>query len=180
MPIVYDHFEQNLRDIYAIATDAGAKLVLSTVPVNLKDSAPFASMHRPDLNEAQLTEWDAYYQRGIDSQKAGECDDAVRHYLSAAGIDGGYADLHFRLGSCYLALNDVADARRHYLLARELDALRFRADAGINEAIRQVAAEWMDPHRGSVLLVDAERAFAKSRHTVGGLPATSCSGNMFT
>ena len=184
MPIVYDHFEQNLRDISAIATDAGAKLVLSTVPVNLKDSAPFASMHRPDLNEAQLTEWDAYYQRGIDSQKAGEYDDAVRHYLSATGIDGGYADLHFRLGSCYLALNDVDDARRHYLLARELDALRFRADAGINEAIRQVAAEWMDPHsaakvgspssalrrRRGVLLVDAERAFAKTRHTVAGLP----------
>jgi hypothetical protein len=46
---VYEHFRRNMRDIIAVARDSGARVLISTVPVNLKDSAPFASLHRADL-----------------------------------------------------------------------------------------------------------------------------------
>jgi len=45
----YDHFEGNLLDIQRIAQQNGIPLVLSTVGVNLKDCAPFASLHAADL-----------------------------------------------------------------------------------------------------------------------------------
>ena len=39
---VYSNFEKNLKDIIAAGQNSGAKIVLSTVGVNLKDCAPFA------------------------------------------------------------------------------------------------------------------------------------------
>src|SRR6202044_244084 len=49
---VYRNFESNLRDIIGVATAAGARTVLCTVASNLKDCAPFLSLHRPGLTEA--------------------------------------------------------------------------------------------------------------------------------
>jgi hypothetical protein len=41
MAFVYEHYEQNLRDIIATLNAKGMHVVLSTVPVNLRQSAPF-------------------------------------------------------------------------------------------------------------------------------------------
>ena len=49
MPRVYAHFERNLRDMVRVGQDSGARIILCTVASNLKDCAPFASLHRADL-----------------------------------------------------------------------------------------------------------------------------------
>jgi len=61
---VYENFEKNLEDIIAAGESSGAKVVLSTVAVNLKDCAPFASLHRTDLSEAQLNDWQRHFETG--------------------------------------------------------------------------------------------------------------------
>ena len=136
---VHEHFRENLEDIMGVALKAGAQVVLSTVGVNLRDSAPFASLHRRDSTEAEKTEWDALYRAGIDFEARGELRRAVEKYLAAARLDETYADLQYRLGRCNLALGQDAEARRRYILAREFDTLRFRADSRINEIIRSAA-----------------------------------------
>ena len=45
---VYDSFAKNLTDIIRLGHESGAGIVVSTVAVNLKDCAPFASQHRAD------------------------------------------------------------------------------------------------------------------------------------
>jgi len=152
--VVYDHFRRNLADICEAGRSRGAGVILCTVPVNLRHCAPFISAHRPGLSSPRLDEWAGRYEQGVAHEAAAQYDQALEHYAACLAIDDRYAGLHFRLGRCYLAAEQPDKARVHFAQARELDALRFRADAAINDAIRQVAAE-----HDSARLVDVERAF---------------------
>ena len=166
MAIVYDHFQRNLNDIVRTGTEAGVKVLLSTVASNLKDCAPFASQHRRDLPPAQVAEWEKRYQAGVSAEGAGKNAEAIAAFGLAAQIDAGYADLQYRWGRCCAALSQFDDARPHFVLARDNDALRFRADTRINETIRQTAK---DQQKEGVFLVDAAADLArKSPHGIPG------------
>jgi hypothetical protein len=62
MKHVYENFESNLRDTIGVARKAGAMVLVSTVATNLKDCAPFASMHGDDLGQDALRSWAALVQ----------------------------------------------------------------------------------------------------------------------
>lgn len=139
METVYRHFEQNLVDLSRMAQREGIPVVISTVGANLKDSAPFASMHRSGLSEEDVEKWETLVQEGKVLREQGKYAQAVERFLQAASIDPDYAELHYRLGKCYWAMWDFDTARAHYRKALELDTLRFRADKRINDIIRRVA-----------------------------------------
>ena len=160
-------FRANLTDICRVALRAGVRVILFTVPVNLLDNPPFASVHRRDLSASERSRWEAIYGSAIELDRAGEYSQAVEKYLEAAKLDDRFAELHYRLGRCLLALKQRQEARQHYVLARDLDALRFRADSAINRIIREVAAGMLP--QGAQLL-DAELAFAQSQKTENDLP----------
>jgi tetratricopeptide (TPR) repeat protein len=164
---VYDNFRANLVDICGIARQAGAKVVLSTVAVNLKDCPPFASRHRSDLSSEELASWKALYQEGVDLEDKGKRKEAIVKYEAAAKIDDRFAELAFRRGRCLAALGRSKEAGDQFVLARDLDALRFRADSRINAVIREVAAE---QEAAGVRLADAERLFAESDLADSGIP----------
>jgi tetratricopeptide (TPR) repeat protein len=164
--IVYRHFQKNLQDIRRLACKSGVNIIFCTVPSNLKDSPPFASLHRPNLTDIEKKSWEELYQQGVAYESAGKYAEAVKRYLKAAEIDDSYADLQFRLGRCYWAMSEYDKARERYIRARELDTLRFRADNRINEIIRNVAC---DRTAEGVYLLDAVRTFEKnSPHEIPG------------
>jgi lysophospholipase L1-like esterase len=161
----YDNFGSNLRDIIAVARKAGAQVLLSTIATNVKDCAPFASLHGEGIRQEQLHQWELLVQKGEASEKSGFPRDALKAYLAAAEIDFRYAELQFRIARCLWVIGDFNHARERYLLAEELDTLRFRADLGVNATIRSVAA---NAGRG-VELVDTNAIFAQeSEHGVPG------------
>jgi tetratricopeptide (TPR) repeat protein len=164
---VYSHFRRNLEDICRTAREAGAPAIISTVAVNLRDCPPLASVHRPGLDEAALTQWETAYQAGAMRELAQQWDEALAQYRAAAAIDYRYADLEFRTARCLAAAGRPAEAREHYVRARDLDALRFRADGRINEIIRDVARPGRET---GVDFLDAERAFAEADPTGCGSP----------
>jgi len=165
----YSHFRRNLEDICRAAEHAGAHTILCTVATNLRDCPPFASSHRPGLTTEQQRNWDAVHKEGLVAETQGKHGEALAAYLRAAEIDGSYAELQFRLGSCYELLGDYEEAKARYIRGRDLDTLRFRADTQINEVIRTVA-EQRKSH--SVQLADAVAVVdANSPH---GLPGEGC------
>jgi len=164
---VYTHFAKNLTDIIATAQDSGAKVIVCTVATNLKDNPPFASRHRQDLTPAQESQWEENYNKGLAIEAEGEYREAINAYLQAAQIDDNYADLNFRLGRCYLRLNKHEEARQYYIKARDLDALRFRADSQINRIIRKKAS---GRENEGVYLVDAEHYFEINKRTDSKIP----------
>ncbi len=157
LPPVYGHFADNLRDICRVFRNRGAQVILCTLGANLRDCPPFASQHGRGLSAGRLLEWEELYARGGEKENAGDVAGALDLYLDAADIDGAYADLHFRMGRCAWLLGDYERSRQFFLRARELDTLRFRADAEINRRLRETAAGLEG--RG-VYLVDVEKAFA--------------------
>jgi len=152
---VYENFGQNLRDIIAAGRNSGSKIVVSTVAVNLKDCAPFASLHRPDLSESHLNEWQRCFDAGAKTQADGDFRQASTDYDQAEQIDDRFAELRFRRGQCALALQEAGVAQKEFAAARDLDALRFRCDSRLNDIIRRQAA-------GGVALADGEQALAEA------------------
>jgi len=156
MKYAYANFEANLRETVAVARAAGARVIVSTVATNLKDCAPFASMHRDGLSQDDLRLWTAFVQQGSDLENARSFAEALKAYQAAAKIDDQYAELEFRMARSLWMLGDSAAAREHFQRSRDLDTLRFRADSRINDINRSVAASAQGAE-----LVDADAIFSR-------------------
>jgi tetratricopeptide (TPR) repeat protein len=163
---VHEHFRANLTAILDDGEKAGARLLLSTVASNLKDCAPFASLPRPGLAPEARSRWETLYAAGVKAQEEQRHAEALIPFQQALEMDDQYADLHFRLGQVFWALERFDEARACLVKARDADALRFRPDTQINATIRQMAAA----RGGRLDLVDAEEVLSqRSPHrTVGG------------
>src|SRR5207248_3022755 len=147
---VYANFESNLNDIIKLAQDSGIRTVLSTVAVNVK-GAPFASLHSPDFPEGARDQWEQIRRQAefaIDRGDGGEAETLLKRALA---LDTEFAETHYLLGNVFENRGELPAARREFLLALQLDALRFRADERINEIIRTLARRTPS----TVTLVDA-------------------------
>jgi len=161
----YANFKANLEDILRAAHKADVPVILSTMAVNLKQCAPFASMHAADLNTNQESDWNRIYETGVDLENENSNRQALAFYQKAAAIDPQFADLQYRMGGCELALTNDEAARKDLEQARDDDALDFRADTRINSAIREAASR----HAGQgVYFLDAAGALAQ--HSPQGIP----------
>jgi tetratricopeptide (TPR) repeat protein len=154
---VYHHFKKNLSDILEAGRRAGIPVILCSVATNLKDCAPFASLHEPGISEAALAQWQAAYEQGIASEREGDFAGAAVHYKRASGLDAHHADLTFRMARANLKLGQVEQARRQFIEARDRDALQFRTDSQLNAIIRASASDYADQ---GVRFLDAEALLA--------------------
>ena len=167
-----ENFRANLDDILDAAAASGAKTILSTVAVNLKDCPPLASSHRPNLSAGDLQKWEAAVNEGEDLERSGQFDKAVAKYLEAAAIDDHFAELHFRLARCYWSKQDWARGKEQFALARDWDAMQFRTDSRLNLIIRETAAA---RSQNGVLLLDSEKNLSESDLSDHNVPG----GNLF-
>lgn len=151
--VVLDHFKANLQAILAEGAAAGAKVILSTVPVNLRDCGPFASGHGPGY-AANAQAWDDAYANAKKLLQSKVFDAALAEFQKAAEIDPDHAELRFLLGQTHLLLQEPDKAMGHLRAACDLDALPFRATTPINQAIRAAA-----PNAPGAVLVDNDALF---------------------
>jgi hypothetical protein len=73
MESVYDHYEDNLVSIIETLRGKGMHVVLSSVPVNVRHSAPFLSVHRRGMSQDQLDQWRESTREGAQSSTGLEC-----------------------------------------------------------------------------------------------------------
>jgi tetratricopeptide (TPR) repeat protein len=154
-----ENFAKNLEDILRAGRNAAVPVILSTVASNLKDCAPFASLHKPGLSLDGQAAWESDYRAGIAAQKEGDCARALKAFAEAAVTDQDFAELFFRRGHCDLATSNIAEAKLDFERARDLDALGFRADGPINRIIKEAAARHA---QSGVWLVNAEDGLSAS------------------
>jgi tetratricopeptide (TPR) repeat protein len=155
---VYANFAGNLQGMLKCALDSGAGVILNTVAVNLHDSPPFASLPNKLLTPADRARFDELFQSAVKAQISGDWPRAVGLFGQALQIDEGFAEAHYRRAFCLERIGQLQEARKHYQMACDTDALPFRTDSRINASIREAAGR----HAGDrVLLVDAPVALAK-------------------
>jgi len=156
MQYAYSNFERNLKDTVEIARRTGARVIVSTVATNLKDCGPFSSLHRENLAPEELRSWMTLVQQGKEFEAARSYPEALQAYQAATKIDDQFAELEFRMARSLWIQGDYDGAKQHFLRARDLDTLRFRADSRINAINRSVASSTTGAE-----LVDAEALFSK-------------------
>jgi tetratricopeptide (TPR) repeat protein len=153
--VVYRNFQENLQDIAQTGLDSGARVLLSTVPVNLKDCPPFASMHSVGVSSANCAACDTSYREGCLAEQRGNFVEAAQQFEQAAKLDPFLAELQYQWAIASMKSSRFDAAREHFQRACDYDALPFRATSRINEIIRQTANG-----KGTSLL-DADVAFTR-------------------
>ena len=175
---VYRNFRVNLERICRHGLEAGAGVILSTVAVNLRDCPPLGSLHRSGLTPLQKQQWEQLRREGIRLETAGNPLRARSCYQKALAIDEHYAETHFRAARCHLRAGELDAAKRHFALARDWDALPFRADSRINTIIREVAGKLStegpkSTDQGgshSFHLLEIDQSLAESEPCTDGIP----------
>ena len=137
--MVYHNFNRNLQDIVKAGLDSGAKVLLSTVAVTLKDCPPFASTDVTNLSAADATAYDKALADATSAESKGDFAAALPQLEAAAKSFPQSAELQFHLGLCALQISNAPAARAHFQSACDLDTLPFRADTRINGMIAQMA-----------------------------------------
>src|ERR1035437_9440051 len=154
---VYNNFERNLAEILNAGLASGTKVVLSTVPVNLKDCPPFGSLSQDGLSPADRSAYEKFCQDGAAAEAQGRFTDAQSDFQLATGLCPQAAEAQFQLATCLLHLTNGTAAGQHFQKALDADTLPFRADTRINESIRAAARK----HAGeSLVLCDAAEALS--------------------
>jgi tetratricopeptide (TPR) repeat protein len=140
--VVYQNFERNLNDIIKVGLDSGAKILLNTVAVNLKDSPPFASLTNASLTAAQRSQFNQLLAEAEMDEAQSNFAGAAQKFEQVANLDPLFPEAHYRRGRCLLALTNYAGARAQFQLACDDDALPFRADSRINGAIERTGKQF--------------------------------------
>lgn len=153
---VHENFRRNLRDILIAGENAGVPMILCTVATNLRDCAPFGSLHSPALASEGLFEYEKAVKQAAALEEQGDLASARSRYERARQLDSSFAETAFRLGTVCARLDLNTNAWAHLSEARDLDTLQFRADSSINRTIREAAAA----HANRAALVDIEHLVA--------------------
>ncbi len=154
---VYRNFDQNLDDILRAGTGAGAKILLNTVAVNLRDCPPFASMDAASVSLSADSEAKTMSAQAEQLRAKGDLAGAEGLYEQALKLNPSDATGQFAFGQCLLADQKIPDAGVPLQLACDDDALPFRADSRINRDIRAAAERFSN---SDVVLFDAAGALA--------------------
>jgi tetratricopeptide (TPR) repeat protein len=162
---VYQNFDRNLRDIVSVGRKSGAKIVLSTMSVNLRDCPPFGSLLNSNLPATDQTQFAAQYESAVKLQTNQQPAAAAQQFAAAAKLDPKFAELQFRWAQCLLSETSIPAAREHFQQACDVDALPFRADTHINETIRSLAKELAG---ANFAFCDAETALAEAANGIAG------------
>ncbi|MFO1457949.1 MAG: tetratricopeptide repeat protein [Verrucomicrobiota bacterium] len=154
LPKVRETFATNLKDIIRYGLESGARVLVGTMAVNLPDCPPLGSESPRDTNAPSTRSWLMAVDSAKSADARGDFSAAVAAWTNAVALAPGDAETQYRLGMARLNVGDPAGGRRDLELARDLDTLRFRADSGILQATRDVAASFPS---NQVRLVDVER-----------------------
>ena len=156
-------FRWRLERLVRRAQAGGVKVVLATVPCNLRQWRPEASTGVASLAGPERKQRSEVFASGSRLLKKGRFELALADLEQAARIAPHHAETHFLLGQAYEGLGRFDDARCAYQRACDEDASPIRRLSGMNQAIRDLARET------GALLVDVDRSFEQqSEHGLVG------------
>jgi tetratricopeptide (TPR) repeat protein len=138
---VCQNFQRNLTDIVETGEKSGARIILSTVGVNLKDCPPFASDANTNASAATRAQMEQSSVQAALAAAQGNLLTAAGIYAQAAALEPESARLQFDWATTLLNQTNLIEARKHFQLACSLDALPFRADQRINEIISRTGSQ---------------------------------------
>ena len=158
---VREVYEQSIDAIASEAAQNKIKVLLFTVPVNLRDWQPNVSYC--SLKNQDSVNWIRSYNQGRKALNNKDYQTANGYFKNAVSKEPLHAMTYFLLARTYEFLNDTISALRNYILAKDLDYNPFRAVTDFNESVRRISVKHLD-----VSLFDAEKILQK--YGLHGIP----------
>jgi tetratricopeptide (TPR) repeat protein len=150
---VVQEFRKLLERLVDRAQTRDVKVVLVTVPCNLREWQPEQSNLSSDLETPDRDNWSEAMSEGTQGLKQGDFAAAKINFELATRFAPEHAKSQFLLALACEGLGQWDQARRAYKRACDEDASPSRRLSSINDAIRAVA------RKQNALLVDADRIF---------------------
>ncbi|MXX98098.1 MAG: tetratricopeptide repeat protein [Rhodothermaceae bacterium] len=127
-------FRGNLRGILGKYQRHGIPVFIGTVASNERTHPPFQSGLMASVDPDQ---WERAYEEALRSESLPVSIERMRKVVA---LDSMAAQSWFALGTLTDMQGDYAQARQAYIMAKDLDQLRFRATEEVNQIIREEAA----------------------------------------
>ena len=149
-------FRNGLESIVRMAHERGVKVLLATVPCNLRHWRPEESIIGRQIDRKKGRHWSAAQHSGKRHLEAGRWIEAIRDLESALSIAPNYAQSHYLIAQAFEGREQWDEARQAYERACDLDASPNRRISAINEAVRSVT------RAEQTLFVDVDRIFVEN------------------
>lgn len=170
--LLLSEYRANLEAMVQAITDAGSRVVLSTVVPNIRfhpfrDSDPVSMM-----TDEEVQRWDRLAETGLKALHT-DAEDALRVFLQMREMDRGHSPfLEHLIARAYERAYNASHHprfdhfREHYFAALEHDRGPLRAPKKFNDAMGDIAREW----QGQVAFVDCFRIASQS--AASGVPGS--------
>ena len=137
-------FRGNLRSVLNRYQHHGIPVLIGTVASNERTHPPFQSGLMASTDPDQ---WERAYEKALRSESLPFSIERMREVIT---LDSMAAQSWFALGTLLDMQGDYDQARRAYIMAKDLDQLRFRATEEVNQIIRE------ESENSGAILVDTQ------------------------
>ncbi len=145
-------YRRNLKAVLSLARDSSPLVVPCTLPVNLRDCAPFATSYLPSEADAQRVR--ELLRAATADERNDRLESAFHRYSDLFALNPRHAEALFRAATIALRLDRPNDARELFRRAADADALPLRATSSCNETLLDLASRYrLEP-------LDADALFA--------------------
>lgn len=132
-------FDVNLRAIASSGHEAGATVWFSTVLVNARDFAPFRSVTPEFTTTGERDTWSTA-QSEAQAALADDPARAAQLLRQSLALAPNHAQTAFLLGRALRSQGSIQEGDTWSLRAVDLDTLRFRTDARLNDTVRAASS----------------------------------------
>jgi tetratricopeptide (TPR) repeat protein len=146
-------YKANLEELKSLTASHGIPVILGSQVSNLRGLAPFVSGHPERMPLEGKAAFNTAFNRGLTHHLNGQLDSALTAFKEAAALSPLHAEAHFRAGRMLDTLGRKREAGQSYIMARDLDLLRFRMSTDFNNALKTICDD------DKFLFVDMEQKF---------------------
>lgn len=156
-------YHDNLIRMIQTARSHNIPIMFSSLVSNWRGQKPFVGAFDESTLPDQRVRWERTIEKGDSLASHNDLREAAHRYANAVQIDSMNAIAFFDLGNALYNLGQYDDARKAFLRAKDLDALRFRASEEFETELINTCAQFRVP------LARVDSTFiAQSPHGVPG------------
>ena len=159
--MVKEHYRKSMEDIVMRAKQSNIRLMLMTVPANLRDWEPNVSYL--GLTSTDSLNWVNEFKEGKRQFLSSNYSEAIASFGRAKKIAPHHAETFFWLARANEYMMDTNSALQYYIEAKDLDYNPFRVISDFNNTLRSIAND-----NPQVVLLDMEQLIRPYAHN--GIP----------
>jgi len=154
-----DRFYFELNEIRKIAKKNNIKVILCTIPCNLRDYSPICSLWKQGLSASDVNKAEIALKDMRSAISKNQLTNAEKAYARLCSISPGYAQATFEIANFHLKKGNIITAQHAFIRAKEEDKTLVRVKERFNAIIRKV---YNTINYNSFILLDVQKIYNKN------------------